>query len=190
MNVLRPPSVSRRTALVAAVGAVAVGTACTPNSANKPAGRAAKESTPEPLPDVALAMTVVADEQDLLDRIDAAVARHPRLEGTLSGARAAHAAHIALLEDAAAGSPSPSPEESASADGTAEERGRDRVPGDPTRAVRALARREDELALVVRRSAFAAESGAFARVLGSMAASAAQQATLLRTVAVPAGGRR
>jgi hypothetical protein len=53
--------------------------------------------------------------------------------------------------------------------------------------LRAIARREDELSLVDKRSAFAAESGAFARVLASMAASAAQQAVVLRAAVVPRG---
>jgi hypothetical protein len=64
------------------------------------------------------------------------------------------------------------------------------VPSDPARALRAIARREDELALVDKRSAFAAESGAFARVLASMAASAAQQAVVLRAAVVPQGDAR
>ena len=59
MNVARPLSVSRRAALVAAVGSVAVGTACTPNSANRPPGRESPARATEPLPDVTLASTVV-----------------------------------------------------------------------------------------------------------------------------------
>ena len=54
------------------------------------------------------------------------------------------------------------------------------VAEDPERALAAVARAEDELTLTGKRSAFAAESGAFARVLASMAAAAAQQAVLLR----------
>jgi hypothetical protein len=50
-------------------------------------------------------------------------------------------------------------------------------------ALSALASAEDGLALVGRRSAFAAQSGAFARVLASMAASAAQQAATLTAAA-------
>jgi hypothetical protein len=178
VNVPHPPAISRRAALVAAVGAAAAGTACTPDPADPDTGRRSRERAAEPLPDVTLAATVVADEQELLELIDAALARHPRLERVLAVARAAHAAHVTLLEDAAPPSAVPSPAPTAP--------GRVRVPGDPARAVRAIARREDELALVDKRSAFAAESGAFARVLASMAASAAQQAVVLRAVPVPA----
>ncbi|MGA9748785.1 MAG: hypothetical protein WBQ50_15105, partial [Nocardioides sp.] len=57
------------------------------------------------------------------------------------------------------------------------------VPRDRRRAVLDLAGHEDSLALVDKRSAFAAESGAFARVLASMGAAAAQQAAALRAAA-------
>jgi hypothetical protein len=182
VNVPHPPAISRRAALVAAVGTVATGTACTPDQADPEAGNRSRERAAEPLPDVTLAATVVADEQELLNLIDATLARHPRLERVLADARAAHAAHVTLLEDAAPDSATPSSAPTAP--------GRVRVPGDPARAVRAIARRADELALVDKRSAFAAESGAFARVLASMAASAAQQAVVLRAAQVPTGGAR
>jgi hypothetical protein len=54
-------------------------------------------------------------------------------------------------------------------------------------ALAALAREEDRVALLGRRSAFTAESGAFARVLASMAAAASQQSV---TLAAAARGRR
>jgi hypothetical protein len=185
------------------LGAVALGTAaCTPYSLDQDRRRAGGPSAPaateEPRsdPDVPLAAAVLAAEQGLVDRIDAAVAAHPRLERVLAGTREVHAAHVALLADAAPGEPSPtaSPPASGGASGdtsggaspTTEEP--DRVPGDPARALRALARHEDELSLADKRSAFAAESGGFARVLGSMAAAAAQQAAVLRAANVP--GRR
>jgi hypothetical protein len=177
-----PTAVSRRAALVAAVGALTVGTACTSDAADPEDGERSRDRATEPLPDVTLAATVVADEQALLDRIDATLARYPRLERVLADARAAHAAHVTLLEDAAPESATPSPAPTAP--------GRVRVPGDAAGAVRAIARREDELALVDKRSAFAAESGAFARVLASMAASASQQAVVLRAAVVPPGGAR
>ena len=141
-------------------------------------------------PDVTLAATVLADEQALLDRVLATLARHPHLETTLAGARSAHQAHVDLLQDAvpedvatagtdagslaAFPSVSPSVEESPSAT---------RVPGRAPVALGALARAEDRLALVGRRSSFAAQSGAFARILASMAAAAAQQATTLAAAA-------
>ena len=166
----------------ASSGVTPLGTACTTDPVDPEAGGRSRERAAEPLPDVTLAATVVTDEQELLDLIDATLARHPRLERVLADARAAHAAHVTLLEDAAPESASPSPAPTAP--------GRVRVPDDAARAVRAIARREDELALVDKRSAFAAESGAFARVLASMASSAAQQAVVLRAATVQAGGAR
>jgi hypothetical protein len=53
------------------------------------------------------------------------------------------------------------------------------VPARRARAVAALADAEDRLALLGRRSAFAAQSGVFARVLAGMSASAAQHAVVL-----------
>jgi hypothetical protein len=186
-------ALSRRTTLL---GAVALGTAaCTPYSLGEDQRQAGEPKAPpasrEPRtdPDVPLAAAVLAAEQDLVDRIDATVAAHPRLERVLAATREIHTAHVDLLADAAPESPSPSA--AARGSGTpspsaAAEPGR--VSRDPGRALQALARHEDELSLADKRSAFAAESGSFARVLGSMAAAAAQQAAVLRTTAVP--GRR
>jgi len=133
VNVPGPPSVTRRSALAAALGVLATGTACTPNSANKPSRRSAPERTPEPLPDVTLAVTVVADERALLDRIDATVVRHPHLEDVLAEARASHATHVALLEDAAPESASPSPSAGATPSAEGSPAGTDptQVPGCP-----------------------------------------------------------
>jgi hypothetical protein len=60
------------------------------------------------------------------------------------------------------------------------------VPASPGAALAALAREEERLSQVGKRSAFAAESGAFARVLASMAAAAAQHAVALNTAAAEA----
>jgi hypothetical protein len=57
------------------------------------------------------------------------------------------------------------------------------VPPKAGAALAALARAEQRLSQVGRRSAFAAESGAFARVLASMAAAATQQSTQLAAAA-------
>jgi len=54
-------------------------------------------------------------------------------------------------------------------------------------ALAELARAEEELSLLDKRSAFAAQSGAFARVLASMAAAAAQQVALLGGTNGPGG---
>jgi hypothetical protein len=53
------------------------------------------------------------------------------------------------------------------------------VAASPTHALRAVARHESRLALSGKTNAFSAQSGAFARLLAGIAASAAQQATFL-----------
>lgn len=147
-------------------------------------------------PDVALATGIVAAERALLEQIDATVRRHPRLERVLAATREVHDAHVTLLEDAVPPEEEASDEETAassspSSEGSspAEEASRPRpVPRDRARALRAVAGAEDELALTAKQAAFAARSGAFARVLASIAAAAAQQSAVLRTSR--AGGGR
>ena len=201
----RATALSRRTALLGAVGTAAVG--CSPyelqTQRRRPARPTASADTrPETDPDVALATTVVAAERALLERVDATVRRHPRLERVLAATRAVHDAHVALLEDAvpdeddaepddpgATGLPGPEVEPDADTEADPEaEPTTPRVPRDAARAVRALATAEDELVLAAKQAAFAAQSGAFARVLASLAAAAAQQSATLRTVRVR--GRR
>jgi hypothetical protein len=165
-----PPGVSRRTALggFAALGA-AVASGCTAEGPGHPGptpGTAA--STPDP--DVTLSSTVLVDEQAILDLLVATVDRHPLLAGRVAGARAGHHAHVVLLTEAVP--------KGAASDGPAA-RHRHPVPDAPTAALAALAGAEDRLALLDRRSALAAESGALARVLASMAAAASQQAVWL-----------
>jgi hypothetical protein len=183
--------------MAAVAGSLVGAAACSPNASNAPARRRARANRPaEPQvdPDVLLAATVLADEQRLLDLVDATLARFPGLTDVLTGPRDAHAAHVELLEEAAPDEPLPSasptdpvaPADPSAAAPDTDAGAEPEVPRDRRRALLELARSEDDLALVDKRSAFAAESGAFARVLASMAASAAQQATLLREVA---GGR-
>jgi hypothetical protein len=165
-------------------GSAAGVAACSPNASNAPSRRRARrnrETEPAVDPDVLLAATVLSDEQRVLDLVEATIARFPRLEDALSPARDAHAAHIALLEEAVPDEPLPTAGPSATA--TESPDGSWDVPSDRRRAVKRLARREYDLALIDKRSAFAAESGAFARVLASMAASAAQHAAALDRLA-------
>jgi hypothetical protein len=186
---LPPPgagTLSRRTAVGGAVALAAL-SGCTPRGVDrrrKPGARATH--SPDVDPDVALAAAVLGDEQAALDRVLATVRRHPGLADVLSGAQSAHQAHVALLIKAvprsARASASASPSDvsplvspsvpSATAAGP-------RVPSRSRPALLVLARQEDRLGLLGRRSAFAAQSGAFARVLASMAAAAAQQSETL-----------
>lgn len=126
-------------------------------------------------PDVALAAAVLRDEQAMLDRVVATARRHPGLADTVSGARSTHRAHVRLLREAVPpGTPSP----------TATRTGRPgQVPGRPAPALAALARAERRLSAAGERNAVRARSGAFARVLASMAAASAQQAARLTTLA-------
>lgn len=163
-----PGLLSRRMVLggVTASGATLVAgcTGTTPRARTLP-GRTV---TPPPDPDVALAAEVLRRERRLLDLVEATAGRHPRLHRHLSAARTVHAAHVRLLADAAAASPSASPSGASAA-----------VPAAERPALLALARAEQRLHADDAASAVRARSGPFARVLASMAAAAGQQASLL-----------
>lgn len=193
-DVRRPAGVTRRTAVG---GGLALGVAavagCTDGAPARPALRPRETVTSGAQdPDVALAATVLADEQRMLDRVLATVERHPGLASALAGAQAAHVAHVALLTDAVPEDQRPrrSPGDSASASPSVGTVDPGSVARKPAAALAALARAEDRLALVGRRSALAARSGAFARAIASMAASAAQQASLAGAAAGRAEEKR
>lgn len=160
--------------LVAATASLAA--ACTASGVDRrPAARQGPSRAADP--DVALAATVLADERAMLDRVVATVRAHPRLADVLAGARATHRSHVELLTKAV-------PDDEASPTATPSAKPPPaRVPGRAGPALSALARAEDRLGLVGRRSASVAESGAFARVLASMAAAAAQQSVHLASAA-------
>ena len=127
-------------------------------------------------PDAALAASVLAQEQAMLAKVRATLRTHPHLAAPLAGAEDAHRAHVRLLARAVPRDQTPAPVKAATP-------GPEPVPARPGPALAALARAEDRLSLTGRHSSFAARSGAFARVLASMAASAAQQAAVLTAVA-------
>ena len=180
-------TLTRRTALgVVTAGGAAALTGCTPSGIDRRHRKNASAApTPDADPDVALAATVLADEQAMLDLITATVERHPALEARLATARDAHQAHVDLLTKAVPKDARVSPGASASADTSpsvspsVSPTRPPTVPARRPRAVATLADAEDRLALVGRRSAFAAQSGVFARVLAGMSASAAQHAVTL-----------
>jgi hypothetical protein len=198
----RAATLTRRTALLGAVGSTTL--ACSPYELQTQRRRRPVRPTPSTAeapatdPDVELATTVVAAERALLDRIDATVRRHPRLERLLAATREVHDAHVTLLEDAVpeesgASEPGTDASDAASPSDLASPTDVPSVPAvvprDRARALRAVAAAEDDLSLTAKQAAFSAESGAFARVLASMAAAAAQQSAVLRTTRV-GGGRR
>lgn len=177
---------SRRAALaaVAAAGAALVG--CTPE--DQPSGsRTKQEKAAAPVdPDVAVAAEALASQREVLGLLVATRKRHRGLSRQLSPVVAAHEAHASLLADAV---PKDVPASaSAAASPAIGGRGGHRVPRSQGRALDRVVEAERELATVVKRQAFRAESGAFARLLGSMAAAAAQHATVLAAPSAVPGG--
>jgi len=176
-------TVTRRATLGGAAALTAVAVAgCTDDGSGRRTVTAPPTRRAGTDPDVLLAATVLADERAMLARVKATTRRHPTLKAELAGARAAHRAHVRLLsravpKEAASASASASPSATPSA---APSPG---VPAKPGPALAALVQAEDRLSHLGRRSAFAARSGAFARVLASMAAAATQQATQLSSAA-------
>jgi hypothetical protein len=148
---------------------------CTSSDDSRPSATrtAAPRTSPGTDPDVKIAATVLGKERALLERVAATARRHPSLAATLTGTRAAHRAHVALLTKAV---PDDTPYHSPSPGGG-------RVPRKPARALSALAAAERRLGDVVARSSLAARSGPFARVLASMSAAASQQSVRLDAAA-------
>lgn len=196
---------TRRAALVSVAAVGLVG--CTPERGLDRRRREEDPAPVEPRvdPDVAVAAEVLAAESAVLALVRATVERHPALADRLDPVAATHEAHTALLDDAvpeeataapspSASGPAPGPagEASPTASGSpaapaAPAASVSPSPGDPEtavprnarRALRQVAAAEQDLATRTKQQAFKAQSGAFARVLGSMAASAAQHAVLL-----------
>lgn len=217
------PGLTRRTALGSLAGFALLGTsACSVISGDaakrqrdrqRAREQASTAAGPEQDPDVELAVRVLALEIGVLELAEATVAAFPAAADLLGATVDVHAAHIALLEDAAPDAP-PSAETAdaspalggSTADGSPSDATSSAIPTDPTdptaspdddpaavtvpdrrpAAFRQLARAEEELALALKQSAFSARSGGFARLLASMAAAAGQQAYVLRA-ALPGG---
>lgn len=172
------PRLTRR----AALGAVAGGAlaACTPPER----GLRRREGRPEPVepevdPDVAVATEALAAQRAIIDLVRSTQERHGSLRKRLAPVLAAHEAHAALLSDAVPVEASPSPSAAPSTSGSASPDRRTAVPRDRARALEHVVTAEQTLATTTKRHAFKARSGAFARVLGSVAAAAAQHAVLL-----------
>ncbi len=179
---------SRRAALVgvaAAAGAAVVG--CT---SDRPRRRGESEPAPvEPSvdPDVEVAAEALADQRAMIDLLDATRSRHRRLSALLAPVVAAHEAHAAMLSEAVpddvsvppSTSPAPTP------DGSSPRRAT--VPRAPGRALDQVVAAEQALATATKRHAFRAQSGAFARLLGSMGAASAQYTRVLASTPAPKG---
>lgn len=199
------PRLSRRSLLAAAVGGALLTAACTGDE-----GRAAPherpESEPEVDPDIAVAAGALRQQEQMLELLRATGERHGGLAPRLEGALSAHQEHAAMLRKAVpanAASPSPTADDE-STPGSSPSGTPSSTPGSassgagtapvyvarrPRRALESVVQAEEELGAAMRQHAFRAESGAFARVLGSMAASSSQHAFLLRSSLTRGGGR-
>lgn len=134
---------------------------------------ATERKTSEQDPDIAVAAEALAGELAALDTVQATLQRHAALAELLDPVRDAHQAHAALLAEAVPGEqPSEQPSEAPGSTSSP-------VPRSRRAALRRLARAEAELSTGQKQRAFAAQSGAFARLLASMSASAGQYAVAL-----------
>lgn len=178
----RRPGPTRRAVVTAVAVGLGAGLAgCTtdedpgaPRGRTTPGATAAEQADH----DVTVAALALAGEQRAVDAVRATVSRHGTLAGLLSPLVEMHTAHVDLLaeaapEEASTAGESPTASPSSPADGHV------RVPGNPRAALRKIVALEEELTTSSKRHAFAARSGAFARLLASMAASSAQSATVL-----------
>jgi hypothetical protein len=184
---------TRRAALTAAAGlAASTVVACTPERQRRRGQEPPEPVEPEVDPDVVVAAEALANQEQVLALLGATGERHPGLARRLTPVVTAHEAHAALLADAVppdvtAGpttSPttSPSPTDDPGAGPT-------QIPGNRARALERVITAERELAAATKQHAFRARSGGFARLLGSMAAAAAQhEAVLAADAPSPTGG--
>ena len=174
--------------VAAAGGAVLAG--CT--SASTPGARPAPEGGQKLDPDVTVAALALADQRETLTLLEAASEMHRRLRGTLAPMIEAHRSHADLLAEAVPedATPTPPSTELESLTGSPSVTGSPdpapvSVPADPGRALVTLTAAEQQLSTTIRRHAFVAESGQFARLLASMSAACSQHAAVLSTTTVP-----
>ncbi|KRF36377.1 hypothetical protein ASG94_02640 [Nocardioides sp. Soil805] len=149
------------TGTLAASGLLA-GCTLDPPSAEPAAGA---PEDPEPDADVLLLGTVLAALDDTVALVTATLARHPRLAGDLQPLVDVHAAHRAVLDEAA--------------DVEQDTTDVPTVPGRQELALDRVRRAETRLAGALRAATGTAQSGDFARALASMAASVTQHLSVL-----------
>ena len=164
---------------------------CTGDEDDAPGPRRRRESRGTD-PDITVATEAHAAVRAALDLVETTLERHPALADQLAALRTAHQEHLAVLddavpEDALAASPTnapaqpgglQAPEGSPGTDASAGSRP-GRVPRVPAQAVVRVVESEAATVVQLKRLAFRARSGPFARLLGSIAASAAQHAASL-----------
>jgi len=165
----RPPAatwIRRRTALAlglaAAAGAAASG--CSLNNPLSDDETPAAEAVRDLAPDVAVAVEAAALVRGAQDAVARTGERHPALATRLAGLMATHQAHLDAVADAV-------PDGVDTSAGAAAYD----VPARPRRALSRLVESEQTLHDELVGLALRAESGPFARLLGSMAAAVSQQ---------------
>lgn len=143
-------------------------TGCSVNNPFDDEETPAARAVPDLAPDVAVAVEAVTAIRSTEQLLDAVAGRHPRLRASLQGLSAMHRAHLAALVDAV-------PER---VDTSATEQPPPVAPTAPA-ARGQLLDREHRLHQQLTGLALRAESGAFARLLGSAAASVSQHLAVL-----------
>ena len=159
----RGADLTRRAAIGLGVGVVVTG--CSLNNPFSEERTPAAEAVRDLSPDVAVAVQAATLVRTAQAAVDDTLARHPALAARLAGLLAAHRAHLAAVVDAVPDGVDTSP-------GTATP---SVVPARPAAALSRLVAAEQGLHGGLVGLALRAESGAFARLLGAMAASLSQQ---------------
>lgn len=149
-----------------AVGGTVAG--CTLNNPLTTEHTPAAEAVRDLAPDVAVAVDAVTLVRGAVTAVEATGRRHPELAARLAGLLAAHRAHLAAVVDAVPDGV----DTSAAGAGYV-------VPGRSPRALTQLAASEQTWRDGLVGLAIRAESGPFARLLGSMAAALSQQLKVL-----------
>lgn len=167
-----PPRATRR-ALLAGVGAAALAGPLVACDVPGPAGRTSTDEGADVSgdtssdPDARHVRTALGESESLLAFVLAVGSAHPRLATTTTPLAECHRRHMEVLGSQTptpeAGAPSPTP----GADGRPTPL---RVPRGAARALRQVLAREQAHAAALGASALAAESGALARLMASMAA--------------------
>ena len=140
----------------------------------EPSGPGAGEAAPVAVdPDQALAQRVRRDEIALLELVRSTATKHRQLRARLRAAARSHLDHVGRLTPAT------------SLSLVTRKR---RVAPNAARALADVVAAERQLARTHAASALDAQSGALARVIASMSAAAAQQASVLSASGSPGGG--
>jgi hypothetical protein len=160
-------ALSRRTVLAAGAGGVttllAGASGCSVNNPFSSAQTPAREAVRDLAPDVGVAVEAVTAIRATEQLVEAVVRRHPRLRGRFQGLLDMHAAHLRRLVDAVPERVDTSAAENPPPVLAGQDAAREQV-------LDAERRLHDRLAGLAMR----AQSGAFARLLGSVAASISQ----------------